>query len=262
MLNLYSKKTKWLNRDKFVLSAGHGSIFLYTFLFLTGYKYTLTDLFLFRKLNSKSPGHPEYDMSLGVEATTGPLGQGVANSVGVGLSDRFLASTFYVKNIITNHTICFAGDGCLQEGITQESISLAGNLKLKNLIVIYDSNKVTLDSPLKKTQLDNVIKRFKAVGFEVRESLNSSSKDFIEKLLVLKYSDSKKPKLLVSETIIGQGIDEVAGLPKAHGEAGLAYVHKYNNLLIKLDKSPNLIKYSFLLNAKDLDIRKLLTYKK
>lgn len=223
-------------------------------------------MFTFRKLNSKTPGHPEFDLKIGIESTTGPLGQGVANSVGISISDNILSKTLRLKRIkgvvLDCFTICFAGDGCLQEGIAQEAMSLAGNLKLKNLIIVYDSNDVTLDCSLQKTQKDDFLKRFLSVKFDVRYAEDNKLNNFLNNFISLKYSTSKKPKLLISKTVIGQGIDDISGFSKAHGESGIAYIHKYDNLMIKTFKNPNLVRYKFLLNAKSVFSKRLFKYKK
>ena len=155
---------RWLNRDRFVLSAGHGSMFLYTWLHLSGYALSLEDLKSFRQLHSKTPGHPEFRATPGVECTTGPLGQGVGNAVGMAMAGQMAAARFNSPEhpIFDYHVICLAGDGCMQEGLGMEAVAFAGHQGLDNLILIYDSNDVTLDAMAAKTQSENAAARFKA----------------------------------------------------------------------------------------------------
>src|ERR1700722_5263713 len=161
---------RWLNRDRFVLSAGHGSMFLYSWLHLSGYALPLEELKKFRQLHSMTPGHPEFGHTPGVEATTGPLGQGVGNSVGMAIAGKMAEARFNTSEhrIFDYHIVCLAGDGCMQEGIANEAIALAGHQKLDNLILIYDSNDVTLDAMADKTQSENTALRFKAYGWAVQ----------------------------------------------------------------------------------------------
>src|SRR3954463_420241 len=163
---------EWLDRDRFVLSAGHGSMFLYAWLHLSGYaEMTLEEVKRFRQLGSKTPGHPELTHApSGVETTTGPLGQGVANAVGMAISAKMAEARFNTKDhaIFTHHVVCLAGDGCMQEGVAMEAIELAGHQKLDNLILIYDSNAVTLDAMAGATQSEDAAKRFEAIGFDVQ----------------------------------------------------------------------------------------------
>ena len=168
-LNFLPKNPRWINRDRFVLSAGHGSALLYTYLHLSGYDVTLDDLKQFRQWGSKTPGHPEFGVTPGVEATTGPLGQGIGNAVGIALSQKKLAHEINTDDykLIDNYTVCLCGDGCLQEGVGQESVALAGLWKLDNLILIYDNNHVTLDGDATLSQCEDVKKRFEALGWEV-----------------------------------------------------------------------------------------------
>src|SRR5215510_10703966 len=164
------KHPEWINRDRFVLSAGHGSMFLYSWLHLSGYAdMTLEEVKRFRQLGSKTPGHPELTHApSGVETTTGPLGQGVANSVGMAVSAKMAEARFNTKEhaIFDHHIVCLAGDGCMQEGVAMEALEFAGHQQLDNLILIYDANAVTLDAMAIETQSDDVGKRFEAIGFD------------------------------------------------------------------------------------------------
>lgn len=164
VLRINPSTPRWLNRDRFILSAGHGSLFLYSWLHLAGFDISLEEIKNFRKKNSLTPGHPEFMHTPGVECTTGPLGQGIANAVGFAISAKKSSAQFNTSqfSIFDQHIICLAGDGCMQEGISRESAAIAGQLELDNLILIYDSNNVTLDAMLGKTQIDNVSELYKA----------------------------------------------------------------------------------------------------
>src|SRR6202022_2723130 len=166
-----SDETRWINRDYFVLSAGHGSMFLYAWLHLSGYDLPMSEIKRFRQLHSKTPGHPEFFETPGVECTTGPLGQGVGNAVGIAVASKMAAARFNTAEhkIFDQHIICLAGDGCLQEGISAEASAFAAHFGLDNLILIYDCNAVTLDAAAKETQSENASKRFAAYGFDVQE---------------------------------------------------------------------------------------------
>ena len=217
---------KWLNRDRFVLSAGHGSMFLYSWLHLSGYALvTLDQIKRFRTLGSHTPGHPESFETEGVECTTGPLGQGVANAVGIAVSQKMAAARFNTDDykIFDNHVICLAGDGCLQEGISAEASAFAGHFKLDNLILIYDSNRVTLDAMASATQSEDTGKRFEAYGFDVQTVDGHDMRAFLEALETAR-SATGKPQMIIAQTIIGKGIPEVAGTSKAHGEGGAKFV--------------------------------------
>jgi transketolase len=225
-LHLNPDEPRWLNRDRFVLSAGHGSMFLYSWLHLAGYNISLDQVKRFRQLHSGTPGHPESFETPGVEATTGPLGQGVANSVGYAVSQKMAAARFNTTEhpIFNNHVICLAGDGCMQEGIAHEAAEFAGHQQLDNLILIYDSNYVTLDAMAKETQSENAAERFDAYGWDVQvlEDGNDMEAFFtaFEKAKVA----TGKPHLIIAHTLIGKGIPEVAGTQKAHGEGGAKFV--------------------------------------
>src|SRR5688572_15735788 len=170
-LRLNPEEPRWLTRDRFVLSAGHGSMFLYSWLHLAGYdSVDLDQIKKFRALGGHTPGHPESFETAGVECTTGPLGQGVANSVGLAISQKMAATRFNTEDykILDNHVVCLAGDGCLQEGVALESISFAAHYRLDNLILIYDSNDVTLDAMAEKTQSENAAAKVEAIGWQVQ----------------------------------------------------------------------------------------------
>src|SRR5580692_8006638 len=169
-LVLNPEEPRWLNRDRFVLSAGHGSMFLYAWLHLTGFDIPMEQIEKFRSLHSMTPGHPEFRETPGVEATTGPLGQGVGNAVGMAIAGQMAAERFNTpaQQIFDYHVVCLAGDGCMQEGVAMEAIAFAGHQKLDNLILIYDSNGVTLDAMAAKTQSENAALRFKAIEWDVQ----------------------------------------------------------------------------------------------
>ena len=219
-------KPRWIGRDYFVLSAGHGSMFLYAWLQLSGYDLPMEEIKRFRQLHSKTPGHPEFGETPGVECTTGPLGQGVGNAVGIAVACKMAAARFNTPEhrIFDQHIICLAGDGCMQEGVASEASAFAGHYGLDNLILIYDSNAVTLDAPAKDTQSEDTGARFKAYGFDVQEIEGHDMQAFLDALNVAKERDNGKPQLIIAHTLIGKGIPEVAGTYKAHGEAGAKYV--------------------------------------
>src|SRR5450432_2142054 len=218
---------EWLNRDRFVLSAGHGSMFLYSWLCLAGYaEIPLDEIKRFRQLHSKTPGHPELTHApSGVETTTGPLGQGIANSVGMALSAKMAAARFNTPEhaIFDHHIVCLAGDGCMQEGVAMEAVAFAGHQKLDNLILIYDSNAVTLDAMAKESQSEDAGKRFEAIGFDVQTVDGHEMDTFLAAFERAKQAGSGKPQLIIAKTLIGQGIPEVAGTSKAHGEGGAKF---------------------------------------
>ncbi len=216
---------KWLNRDRFILSAGHGSMFLYGWLHLTGYDLPLQAVKEFRQLHSITPGHPEYDETPGVEATTGPLGQGVGNAVGYALSGKRCAARFNTPEhtLFDHHVMALAGDGCMQEGVAREAIAFAGHSGLDNLILIYDSNDVTLDAMAEVTQSEDAASYFTAVGWE---AVTVDGHDLIalaEALQAAKDNDNGKPKVIIAKTLIGKGIPEVAGTAAGHGEGGAKF---------------------------------------
>jgi transketolase len=217
---------KWLNRDRFVLSAGHGSMFLYGWLHLSGYASVPIDqVKKFRALGSHTPGHPEFHETLGVEATTGPLGQGVSNSVGYAISQKMAAARYNTAahTIFDNHIVCLAGDGCMQEGVAMEAAGFAGHFKLDNLILIYDSNDVTLDAMAVASQSEDAGKRFAAIGWDVQTIDGHDMAAFLAAFEKAKAATGK-PQLIIARTLIGKGIPEVAGTAKAHGEGGAKFV--------------------------------------
>ena len=217
----------WPNRDRFVLSAGHGSMFAYAWLHLAGFEVSLEDVKAFRKLHSKTPGHPEFGETPGVEATTGPLGQGTGNLVGMAIGAKMAAAHFNTpEHTIFDHLIVgLAGDGCLQEGISQEAASLAGRLGLDNLVMLYDSNDVTLDAMASKTQNEDTAKRYEACNWEVVTLKDGHDiKAIIQALETARTHRNHKPKLIICKTTIAKGIPEVAGTSKGHGEAGVKFI--------------------------------------
>lgn len=212
------KDPKWVNRDRFILSAGHGSMLLYSCLYLSGYDLSLEDIKEFRQLHSKTPGHPESRDTPGVETTTGPLGQGIGNAVGQALGIKLLAKKFNTEKhkIFDNKVIVLAGDGCIMEGVSAEASSLAGHLKLDNLILIYDANKVTLDGPLSDSSSENTKMRYEAYGWEVFE-IDGNDLDAIHGAITAAKTNQTCPRLIISRTIIGKGSPNKAGTFKVHG---------------------------------------------
>ena len=219
-------KPRWIGRDYFVLSAGHGSMFLYAWLHMSGYDLPMDEIKRFRQLHSKTPGHPEFFETPGVECTTGPLGQGVGNAVGIAVAMKMAAARFNTAEhrIFDQHAICLAGDGCLQEGVSAEASAFAGHFGLDNLILIYDCNAITLDAMAKETQSEDTAARFKAYGFDVQEIDGNDMQQFLDALNIAKERDNGRPQFIVAHTLVGKGIPEVAGTYKAHGEAGAKFV--------------------------------------
>ncbi|MDO8542778.1 MAG: transketolase [Opitutaceae bacterium] len=218
-------RPRWLNRDRFILSAGHGSMFLYSWLHLSGYDLPLEQVKNFRALHSLTPGHPEFRDTPGVECTTGPLGQGVGNAVGMAMAGQMAAARFNTPEhpVFDYHVVCLAGDGCMQEGVTMEAVAFAGHQKLDNLILIYDSNDVTLDAMAAKTQSENTALRFKAIGWDVQTIDGHDMAAFLKALNKAKKARSGKPQFIIARTTIGKGIPEVAGTAKGHGEGGAKF---------------------------------------
>ena len=210
---------KWPNRDRFILSNGHGSMLLYALLHLSGYDLSVDDLKNFRQLNSKTPGHPEYEVTPGVEITTGPLGQGLASAVGMALAERLLASKFNRKNynIVDNYTYCFVGDGCLMEGISHEACSLAGSLGLGKLILFWDNNNVSLDGPVTDCCIDNIEQRFLAYNWQVISDLDGHDATEIKNAIVKAKENNNQPSIICCKTIIGYGSPNLSGIAKCHG---------------------------------------------
>ena len=211
------KDPTWFNRDRFVLSAGHASSLLYTMLHVSGYKVSMDDLKAFRQLGSLTPGHPEFKHTCGVDATSGPLGQGIAQAVGMAMAERAIAHQYPQGKVLCDHyTYVLCGDGCLQEGLSQEAISLAGHHKLNKLILIYDSNAVTLDGGLDLSFSENVKNRFKASEWNVLEVMDGNDVEAIDEALAKAKTSKSKPTLIVVHTVIGYG-SEKQGTCKVHG---------------------------------------------
>ena len=209
---------KWINRDRFILSNGHGSMLQYALLHLSGYDLSINDLRNFRQLHSKTPGHPEFGHTPGVETTTGPLGQGLANGVGMALAERMLANQFNQPDhtIIDHFTYVFAGDGCLMEGVSHEASALAGTWALGKLIVFYDDNNISIDGEVSPWFNENVAQRYLAYGWHVIESIDGHDPEAINMAIEQAKQDSR-PSLLCCKTIIGWGSPNVAGSAKSHG---------------------------------------------
>ncbi|MDR2735329.1 MAG: transketolase [Puniceicoccales bacterium] len=223
LLRFNPLEPRWINRDRFILSAGHGSLFLYFWLHLSGFGISMGDIKKFRKVGSLTPGHPEFGLTPGVECTTGPLGQGIANAVGFAMSSKMLASRFSDK-LFDSKVVCLCGDGCLQEGVSHEACSLAGHLGLNNLILIYDSNGTTIDGSLGVSQSDDVVLRFEALGFDVQKIDGNDINQIILAYERAKDNASDRPRLIIAKTIIGKGVKEIENLNIAHGEFGARYV--------------------------------------
>ena len=214
-LKFNPQNPNWINRDRFVLSAGHGSMLLYSLLYLTGYKsISLNDIKNFRQLNSICAGHPEYEINTGIETTTGPLGQGIANAVGFALAEEILKKKFG-KSILNHKTYVLAGDGCLMEGISHEALSLAGHLKLKNLIMLFDNNSISIDGPTNLSVSDNYKKRFNSYGWDYLEIDGHNEKQIFNALK--KAQKAKRPTTISCKTTIGYGSPNKSGTASAHG---------------------------------------------
>ncbi|MDB5810543.1 MAG: transketolase [Betaproteobacteria bacterium] len=211
----------WADRDRFVLSNGHGSMLLYAVLHLTGYALSIDDIKHFRQLHSKTPGHPELGITPGVETTTGPLGQGISNAVGMALAEKLLAAEFNraTHTIVDHYTYVFLGDGCLMEGISHEACSLAGTLGLGKLIAFYDDNGISIDGPVQGWFTDNTPKRFEAYGWHVVPDVDGHNAAAIEAALKAAQDVGDRPTLICCKTQIGKGAPTRAGTAKAHGEA-------------------------------------------
>ncbi|MBA4314325.1 MAG: transketolase [Betaproteobacteria bacterium] len=212
----------WADRDRFVLSNGHGSMLIYALLHLTGYDLPIEELKNFRQLHSKTPGHPEVDITPGVETTTGPLGQGIANAVGLALAEKLLAAEFNEAGfpIVDHNTYVFLGDGCLMEGISHEACSLAGTLGLSKLIVMYDDNGISIDGEVEHWFADNTPKRFEAYGWNVIPSVNGHDVDAVDAAIAQAKQNAaldKGPTLICCKTNIGEGSPNLAGTDKVHG---------------------------------------------
>ncbi|MFD2632260.1 transketolase [Idiomarina piscisalsi] len=209
----------WADRDRFVLSNGHGSMLIYSLLHLTGYDLSIDDLKQFRQLDSKTPGHPEYGYTPGIETTTGPLGQGIANAVGMALAEKVLAAQFNRENhnIIDHHTYTFLGDGCLMEGISHEVCSLAGTLGLGKLIAFYDDNGISIDGEVEGWFTDNTAKRFESYGWQVIEAIDGHDAQAITQAIEEARSETEKPTLIICKTVIGFGSPNKQGSESCHG---------------------------------------------
>ena len=209
---------RWFNRDRFVLSNGHGSMLLYSLLHLTGYDLSIDDLKDFRQLKSKTPGHPEYDIDIGVETTTGPLGQGIANAVGMAISEKILAAEFNEEDIkpIDHYTYVFLGDGCLMEGVSHEACSFAGTHNLGKLICFYDQNGISIDGEIEHWFTDDSIKRFNSYGWHTI-SVDGHNVEEIEKAIEEAKKESDKPSMIFCKTTIGFGSPNKSGTADVHG---------------------------------------------
>lgn len=225
-MRYYPDAPKWLNRDRFVLSAGHGSMFLYSWLHLSGYAVSREDVKNFRALHSITPGHPEFHETPGVEATTGPLGQGVGNAVGYALSGKRAAARFNTAEhtIFDQHVFAIHGDGCLQEGVAKEAIAFAGHNGLDNLVLIYDSNDVTLDAMADITQGEDAEQYFTSQRWDAVTIDGHNLTAIAAAVEKAKADKNGRPKVIIVKTVIGKGIPEVAGTAKGHGEGGAKFV--------------------------------------
>ena len=225
-----AKDPTWINRDRFILSAGHGSMFLYSWLNLAGFDLSIDELKQFRQHHSQTPGHPEFPNSEhttpGIESTTGPLGAGVANAVGHAASAKMAAAVYNTEahELFNHHIFVLAGDGCFQEGVTAEAAAFAAHEKLDNLVILYDSNEVTLDKMAEYTQSEDIMKRYDAYGWETYEIDGHDLESVEATIAAAKASDNGKPKFIKCNTIIGKGMEETEGTNAAHGEAGVPYV--------------------------------------
>jgi transketolase len=212
---------KWWNRDRFVLSNGHGSMLLYSLLHLTGYPLAIDELKKFRQLGARTAGHPERDLEIGIETTTGPLGQGFANAVGMALAEKLLAAQYNKDGaaIVDHHTYCFVGDGCLMEGISHEAASFAGHLKLGKLIVFYDDNGISIDGKTVGWFTDDTPKRFEAYGWHVVKNVDGHDADAVAAAIKKARNRKDQPSIICCKTIIGWGAPNKQGTKSAHGEA-------------------------------------------
>ena len=217
-LNHNPSNPHWFNRDRFVLSNGHGSMLLYSLLHLTGYDISIDDLKNFRQLKSKTPGHPEFDLDLGIETTTGPLGQGIANAVGMAISEKMLAAEFNTSNLnpIDHYTYTFLGDGCLMEGISHEACSFAGTHQLGKLICFYDQNGISIDGEIENWFTDDTVKRFDSYGWQTI-SVDGHDLDAISSAIELAKEESAMPTMIFCKTTIGFGSPNKSGTSDAHG---------------------------------------------
>ncbi|MDF3036365.1 MAG: tkt, partial [Paucimonas sp.] len=210
----------WVNRDRFVLSNGHGSMLHYALLHLTGYDLSMDEIRNFRQMHSKTPGHPEVGITPGVETTTGPLGQGISNAVGMALAEKLLADEFNKPgfNVVDHHTYVFTGDGCLMEGISHEVCSFAGTLGLNKLVVLYDDNGISIDGKVEGWFTDDTPKRFESYGWNVIPGVDGHDVNAVD-AAIQKAKTSDKPTLICCKTVIGKGSPNLAGTDKVHGAA-------------------------------------------
>ena len=220
-LNHNPNNPNWANRDRFVLSNGHGSMLIYALLHLSGYDLSLDEIKNFRQLGSKTPGHPEYGITPGVETTTGPLGQGISNAVGMAIAEKMLAQTFNTTehNLIDHMTYVFTGDGCLMEGISHEACSLAGTLGLGKLIVIYDDNGISIDGKVEGWFTEDIPERFRSYGWQVIPEIDGHNPKDIDKAIEKAKSETLKPSIICCKTIIGKGSPNKEGSASSHGSA-------------------------------------------
>jgi transketolase len=218
LMNHNPGHSKWFNRDRFVLSAGHGSALLYSLLHVFGYEVSIDDLKQFRKLNSKTPGHPEFGHTDGVDATTGPLGQGIANAVGMAMAEAHLAAKFNQDGfpVIDHYTYALVGDGCLMEGISYEAMSMAGHMKLGKLVVLYDSNDISLDGDLNLSFGEQIQKRTESANWQYLRVEDGNDVEAISKAIEAAKQNLDQPTLIEVRTIIGYG-SKAQGTHKVHG---------------------------------------------
>lgn len=218
-MNHNPKNPNWFNRDRFVLSAGHGSMLLYSLLHLSGYGLEMDEIKNFRQWDSKTPGHPEYHHTVGVEATTGPLGQGIGMAVGMAMAEKHLAATYNKDNmdVVDHHTFALCGDGDLMEGVSGEAISLAGHLKLDKLVILYDSNDISLDGDLSMSFSEDIRKRFESYGWNYLRVEDGNELDDLSGKIAQAKSNSDKPTLIEVKTVIGYGAPNKSGKADAHG---------------------------------------------
>ncbi|QYC83911.1 transketolase, partial [Chlamydia suis] len=249
VLRYNAKDSRWMNRDRFVLSAGHGSALLYSCLHLAGFNVGLEDLQQFRQLHSQTPGHPEFRETDGVEATTGPLGQGIGNAVGMALSLKMLEARFNQPSlsIFDAKVYCLAGDGCFMEGVSHEACSFAGSLGLDNLVLIYDYNEIILDGTLQDVSIEDTRQRFQAYGWDVFEA-NGHDFESLHQVFSQVKKEQQKPTLIIARTIIGHGSPK-EGTNKAHGsplgEDGVAQTKKFWHLPEEKFFVPSAVKMFF-----------------
>src|SRR5450631_252565 len=220
-LRFNPKNPAWPDRDRFVLSNGHGSMLQYALLHLTGYDLPMEEIRNFRQLHSRTPGHPEFGLTPGVETTTGPLGQGLANAVGFALAERLLAAEFNRPGhaIVDHRTYVFVGDGCLMEGISHEACSLAGTLGLSKLVCFYDDNGISIDGAVAGWFTDDTPKRFEAYGWHVIAGVDGHDVDAVDQAIEEAHASRDRPTLICCKTTIGKGSPNRAGTDLAHGQA-------------------------------------------